>query len=41
MDFNCNDIDKDYKKVVKVEEFFDIIYSVYVDMDGRGGKYVG
>lgn len=40
-DPNCNDTDKDYKKVAKVEEFFDIIYSVHVDMDGRGGKHAG
>lgn len=40
-DPNCNDTDKDYKKVAKVEEFFDIIYDVHVDMDGRGGKHAG
>ncbi|XP_048759967.1 nucleolar protein 4-like isoform X2 [Ostrea edulis] len=40
-DPNCNDTDKDFKKVAKVEDFFDIIYNVHVDMDGRGGKHAG
>ena len=30
-----------YKKVAIVEDFFDIIYNVHVDMDGRGGKHAG
>ncbi|XP_060602457.1 nucleolar protein 4-like isoform X2 [Ruditapes philippinarum] len=32
---------KEYKRVAIVEEFFDIIYSVHVEMDGRGGKHAG
>ena len=30
-----------YKKVAIVEDFFDIIYNVHVEMDGRGGKHAG
>ncbi|KAG1665255.1 Nucleolar protein 4 [Nymphon striatum] len=30
-----------YKKVAVVENFFDIIYDVHVEMDGRGGKHAG
>jgi len=30
-----------YKKVAVVEDFFDIIYNVHVEMDGRGGKHAG
>ncbi|XP_059476312.1 nucleolar protein 4-like isoform X4 [Neocloeon triangulifer] len=30
-----------YKKVAVVENFFDIIYSVHVDMEGRAGKHAG
>uniref|UniRef100_T1J728 Nucleolar protein 4 helical domain-containing protein n=1 Tax=Strigamia maritima TaxID=126957 RepID=T1J728_STRMM len=30
-----------YKKVAMVENFFDIIYNVHVEMDGRGGKHAG
>ncbi|XP_013779844.1 nucleolar protein 4-like [Limulus polyphemus] len=30
-----------YKKVAVVENFFDIIYEVHVDMDTRGGKHAG
>ncbi|XP_015926304.1 nucleolar protein 4 [Parasteatoda tepidariorum] len=30
-----------YKKVAVVENFYDIIYGVHVDMDGRGGKHAG
>ncbi|XP_076317691.1 nucleolar protein 4-like isoform X2 [Tachypleus tridentatus] len=30
-----------YKKVAVVENFFDIIYGVHVEMDGRGGKHAG
>ena len=29
------------KRVAVVENFFDIIYSVHVEMDGRGGKHAG
>ena len=32
---------KEYKRVAIVEDFFDIIYSVHVEMDGRGGKHAG
>ncbi|KAG0416998.1 hypothetical protein HPB47_005954, partial [Ixodes persulcatus] len=30
-----------YKRVAVVENFFDIIYGVHVEMDGRGGKHAG
>ncbi|XP_062574974.1 nucleolar protein 4-like isoform X2 [Saccostrea cucullata] len=40
-DPNCNDTEKNFKKVAKVEDFFNIIYNVHVDMDGRGGKHAG
>ncbi|KFM78074.1 Nucleolar protein 4, partial [Stegodyphus mimosarum] len=30
-----------YKKVAVVENFYDIIYDVHVEMDGRGGKHAG
>ena len=30
-----------FKKVAIVEDFFDIIYNVHVEMDGRGGKHAG
>ena len=30
-----------FKKVAVVEDFFDIIYNVHVEMDGRGGKHAG
>ncbi|XP_054721858.1 nucleolar protein 4-like [Uloborus diversus] len=30
-----------YKKVAVVENFYDIIYGVHVEMDGRGGKHAG
>ncbi|XP_059149477.1 nucleolar protein 4-like [Physella acuta] len=30
-----------FKKVAVVENFFQIIYSVHVEMDGRGGKHAG
>ncbi|KAI0220007.1 Nucleolar protein 4, partial [Lamellibrachia satsuma] len=30
-----------YKKVAVVENFFDIIYNVHVEMDVRGGKHAG
>ncbi|KAK3786936.1 hypothetical protein RRG08_037401 [Elysia crispata] len=29
------------KRVAVVEDFFDIIYGVHVEMDGRGGKHAG
>ncbi|CAG5136675.1 unnamed protein product, partial [Candidula unifasciata] len=29
------------KRVAVVENFFDIIYKVHVEMDGRGGKHAG
>ena len=32
---------KEYKRVAIVDDFFDIIYSVHVEMDGRGGKHAG
>ncbi|KAL4235644.1 hypothetical protein ACF0H5_004039 [Mactra antiquata] len=32
---------KEYKRVAIVEDFFDIIYGVHVEMDGRGGKHAG
>lgn len=37
---DCKDI-VNYKKVAVVENFFDIIYDVHVEMDGRGGKHAG
>jgi hypothetical protein len=33
--------EKGYKRVAIVEDFFDIIYDVHVEMDGRGGKHAG
>lgn len=30
-----------FKKVAVVENFFDIIYNVHVDMEGRAGKHAG
>ncbi|XP_064624479.1 nucleolar protein 4-like isoform X2 [Lineus longissimus] len=33
--------EKGYKRVAIVENFFDIIYDVHVEMDGRGGKHAG
>lgn len=30
-----------YRKVAVVENFFDIIYSVHVDLEGRCGKHAG
>ncbi|GFQ87578.1 nucleolar protein 4 [Trichonephila clavata] len=30
-----------YKKVAVVENFYDIIYGVHMEMDGRGGKHAG
>jgi hypothetical protein len=30
-----------FKKVAVVENFFDIIYSVHVEMEGRAGKHAG
>ncbi|XP_050031126.1 nucleolar protein 4-like isoform X4 [Dermacentor andersoni] len=30
-----------YKRVAVVENFFEIIYGVHVEMDGRGGKHAG
>ena len=33
--------EKTYKRVAMVEDFFDIIYNVHVEMDGRGGKHAG
>ncbi|KAL5022118.1 hypothetical protein ScPMuIL_001273 [Solemya velum] len=40
-DPNGNDGDKVYKRVAVVDDFFDIIYGVHVEMDGRGGKHAG
>jgi hypothetical protein len=38
----CGDFfQEQYKKVAVVENFFDIIYSVHVDMEGRAGKHAG
>ncbi|ESO94451.1 hypothetical protein LOTGIDRAFT_161141 [Lottia gigantea] len=34
-------LDGGFKRVAMVEDFFDIIYSVHVEMDGRGGKHAG
>ena len=31
----------EYKRVAVVENFFDIIYNVHVEMDGRSGKHAG
>ena len=33
--------DVSYKQVAVVENFFDIIYNVHVEMDARGGKHAG
>ncbi len=33
--------ERTYKRVAIVEDFFDIIYNVHVEMDGRGGKHAG
>ena len=33
--------EKQYKRVAVVEDFFEIIYNVHVEMDGRGGKHAG
>lgn len=30
-----------YKKVAIVENFFDIIHAVHVDLEGRPGKHAG
>lgn len=30
-----------YKKVAVVENFYNIIYNVHVEMDGRSGKHAG
>lgn len=30
-----------YRKVAVVENFFDIIYNVHVDLEGRPGKHAG
>jgi len=30
-----------FKRVAVVEDFFEIIYNVHVEMDGRGGKHAG
>lgn len=30
-----------YKRVAIVEDFFDIIYGVHVDMNGRAGRHAG
>ncbi|CAH1772542.1 unnamed protein product, partial [Owenia fusiformis] len=35
------DEDRVYKRVAVVEDFFDIIYSVHVEMEGRSGKHAG
>ncbi|XP_013413219.1 nucleolar protein 4 isoform X2 [Lingula anatina] len=35
------DGDKEYRRVAVVEDFFDIIYNIHVDMEGRGGKHAG
>ncbi|XP_069127514.1 nucleolar protein 4-like isoform X2 [Argopecten irradians] len=40
-DSNSNDTDRGYKRVAIVEDFFEIIYGVHVEMDGRGGKHAG
>ena len=40
-DININDVDRTFRRVAIVEDFFDIIYGVHVEMDGRGGKHAG
>ncbi|KAK3091901.1 hypothetical protein FSP39_023561 [Pinctada imbricata] len=40
-DSNSNAMDREYKRVAIVEDFFDIIYGIHVEMDGRGGKHAG
>lgn len=30
-----------FKRVAVVENFYDIIYNVHVEMDGRSGKHAG
>ena len=37
----CDKGVKEYKRVAIVDDFFDIIYGVHVEMDGRGGKHAG
>lgn len=39
--FFSQDIGSEYKKVAIVENFFDIIYGVHVEIDGRNGKHAG
>ena len=34
-------VDRGYKRVAIVQDFFDIIYDVHVETDGRGGKHAG
>ncbi|KAL0277311.1 UNVERIFIED_CONTAM: hypothetical protein PYX00_004647 [Menopon gallinae] len=36
-----SDIGSEYKKVAIVENFFDIIFGVHVEIDGRNGKHAG
>ncbi|KAK6633013.1 hypothetical protein RUM43_012756 [Polyplax serrata] len=36
-----SDVGSEYKKVAIVENFFDIIYGVHVEIDGRNGKHAG
>lgn len=38
---SCENTVSEYKRVAIVDDFFDIIYGVHVEMDGRGGKHAG
>ena len=33
--------EKEYRRVAVVEDFFNIIYGVHVEMEGRAGKHAG
>lgn len=39
--FQNSNGDPVYRKVAIVENFFDIIYNVHVDLEGRPGKHAG
>lgn len=34
-------VERVYKRVAVVEEFFDIIYDIHVNMEGKNGKHAG
>lgn len=38
---SSSDEDRSYKRVAVVEDFFDIIYNIHVEIEGRGGKHAG